>query len=169
MADDLPRALVGTRIQTIRKELRLSGAGLAKKAGVSQATVWAVEAGQNKPPVELLVGLAKLGVNLNNLLDDSDDALRLSPEDLFRSQPESGDVRPVSPIELQELADVIYRIPSLLDRVLELAELKDKWKLNERQMEYFRRLRGVYSRGDLAAIDAVESMLKALTLGNEQV
>jgi transcriptional regulator with XRE-family HTH domain len=64
-------AVVGHNVGTLRSERRMSASELARKAGISKATVLSIEIGKANPTVETLQALADaLGVTITDLVAD---------------------------------------------------------------------------------------------------
>ncbi|TDQ50867.1 XRE family transcriptional regulator [Actinomycetospora succinea] len=64
-------AVVGRNVGMLRSERRMSASELARKAGISKATVLSIEIGKANPTVETLQSLADaLGVTITDLVSD---------------------------------------------------------------------------------------------------
>ena len=64
-------AVVGRNVGMLRSERRMSASELARKAGISKATVLSIEIGKANPTVETLQALADaLGVTITDLVAD---------------------------------------------------------------------------------------------------
>ena len=70
---------LGTRVKTMREQMRLSQVDLAKMAGVGSATIVRLETGQRRTHMSKLEKIAKvLGVSVASLLDE--DPLPVQPQ-----------------------------------------------------------------------------------------
>lgn len=69
--------MLGTRIATLRQELGLSQAELAKRLHISPSAVGMYEQGRREPSVDTLIAMAKeFGVTLDYLLSGQPDTVR---------------------------------------------------------------------------------------------
>ncbi len=161
MSDEFPHAAVGERLKQLREQLSVSGAELARQTGVSQASVWEVEAGRKKPPTRMLLGIAQLGHDVNYLLT----GIPCHPQAATTGAVAEGSVhvRPLETEELRQLANVISSIPPLMSLILDGSGAAVLPVDDVRQQEFTRRLQRVYQSGDERTIETLEAVILALT------
>ena len=68
---DRPQDVVGKRIFTLRKQLKLTQATLASNAGMEESALQRIEAGRTNPTIKTLYKVSKaLNINLKDLFEN---------------------------------------------------------------------------------------------------
>lgn len=164
MSNEFPREAVGKRLTQLRERLGISGAELARNAGVSQTAVWEAEAGRKKPSADLLLGLALMGADLRELLTGTAREVSIpddDPEwglDAYDGEP-STNVRMATSAELQVLADCILSMPSLMQLVA--ASLGQEYASPDEQA-LCRAVKTVLRQGDQTQVKLLRAMLDTM-------
>lgn len=98
-------------LQALRSRQRLSLSELARRSGLSKATLSALEAGAGNPTIETVFGLARaLEVRISDLLEyqTNDDVTVVRTADQVELQGVSVDLRPLQTLEIRSARVEIY-------------------------------------------------------------
>ena len=69
---DRPQDVVGKRICTLRKQLKLTQATLASSAGMEESALQRIEAGRTNPTIKTLYKVSKaLNIDIKDLFENS--------------------------------------------------------------------------------------------------
>lgn len=111
-------AVVGRNVSGLRMERRMSASELARKAGISKATVLSIELGKANPTVDTLQALANaLGVTITDLLTDGSSGVSATVRRAVdASWHPLGSLR-IRPLATMYGADLVYVFTAIISEV----------------------------------------------------